>query len=76
MAFHSSFLVWKIPWTEESGRQQTVVLRRVVHDWATEHTHIHRPFSGEDTKLPLEGARVRSLAGELRLRMLHSAAKK
>ena len=29
---HSSILAWKIPWTEEPGRLQTMVLQRVGHD--------------------------------------------
>ena len=32
MATHSSALAWKIPWTEESGRLQTMESKRVVHD--------------------------------------------
>ena len=32
MATHYSTLAWKIPWTEEPGRQQSMRLRRVVHD--------------------------------------------
>ena len=35
MAPHSSTLAWKIPWTEEPGRLQSVGLQRVRHDWAT-----------------------------------------
>ena len=35
MAPHSSTLTWKIPWTEEPGRLQSMGLRRVRHDWAT-----------------------------------------
>ena len=35
MAPHSSTLAWKIPWTEEPGRLQTMGSRRVGHDWAT-----------------------------------------
>ena len=31
---HSSILAWDIPWTEEPGRQQSVGLQRVGHDWA------------------------------------------
>ena len=33
MAPHSSTLAWKIPWTEEPGRLQSLL--RVRHDWAT-----------------------------------------
>ena len=32
MATHSSTLAWKIPWTEEPGRLQSVVLQKVRHD--------------------------------------------
>ena len=32
MATHSSTLAWKIPWTEEPGRLQSMGLLRVGHD--------------------------------------------
>ena len=35
MATHSSILAWKIPWTEEPGRPQSIGLQRVVGDLAT-----------------------------------------
>ena len=35
MAIHSSTLAWKIPWTEEPDRLQSIGLQRVGHDWAT-----------------------------------------
>ena len=35
MAPRSSILTWKIPWTEESGRLQTMGSLRVRNDWAT-----------------------------------------
>ena len=34
MAPHSSTLAWKIPWTEEPGRLQSMVSLRVGQDWA------------------------------------------
>ena len=37
MAIHSSSLAWRVPWTEEPGRPQSIGLQRVGHDWATEH---------------------------------------
>ena len=33
MAPHSSTLAWKIPWTEEPGRLQSMGLQRVSHDY-------------------------------------------
>ena len=35
IATHSSILAWKIPWTEEPGRLQSMGSQRVRHDWAT-----------------------------------------
>ena len=35
MAPHSSTLAWKIPWTEEPGRLQSMGSLIVGHDWAT-----------------------------------------
>ena len=35
MAPHSSTLAWRIPWTEEPGRLQSMGSRRVRHDWVT-----------------------------------------
>ena len=32
IATHSSTLAWKIPWTEEPGRLQSLGLQRVGHD--------------------------------------------
>ena len=33
-ATHSSILTWEIPWTEESGRLQSMGLQRVIHEGA------------------------------------------
>ena len=38
MAAHFSILAWKIPWTEERGRLQSMGLERD----ATKHTHIQK----------------------------------
>ena len=35
MATHTSILAWKIPWTEEPGRLQSIGLQRVGRDWGT-----------------------------------------
>ena len=40
MAIHSSTLTWKIPWTEEPDKLQSMGSQRVRHDCATSHfTH-------------------------------------
>ena len=38
IANHSSILAWKIPWTEEPGRLQSMGLQRVGHDSSTSLT--------------------------------------
>ena len=35
MATHSSILAWRIPWTEDPGRLQSMGSQRVRHDWVT-----------------------------------------
>ena len=35
MAIHSSTIAWKIPWTEEPGRLQSMGSQSVRHDWTT-----------------------------------------
>ena len=37
---HSSTPAWKIPWTEQPGRLQSMGLLRVGHDWATSLSRI------------------------------------
>ena len=37
---HSSTLAWKIPWTEEPGRLQSMGLQRVGHNWVTSRKSI------------------------------------
>ena len=34
MATHSSILAWRIPWTEEPGRLQSMGSQRAGHDWS------------------------------------------
>ena len=33
MATHSSIIAWRIPWSEKSGRLQSIWSQRVKHDW-------------------------------------------
>ena len=35
LATHSSTLAWRIPWTEEFGRLQSMVLHRAGYNWVT-----------------------------------------
>ena len=43
MATHSSILTWRIPWTEEPDRLQSIGAQRVRHDWSDfMHAYISR----------------------------------
>ena len=37
---HSSILAWRIPWTEEPGKLQSIGSQRVRYDWVT-NTHVY-----------------------------------
>ena len=68
MAPHSSTLAWKIPWTEEPGRLQSMGLRRVGHDWATSLSlftfmHWRRKWQPTPVFLPGESQGQGSLMG-------------
>ena len=41
MATHSSILAWRIPWTEEPGKLQSLALQRVRHCLATKQQQPH-----------------------------------
>ena len=53
MAIHSLILAWRIPWTEEPGALQSMVLQRVRHDWATNTFPFFRSF--QSLKFPEKG---------------------
>ena len=68
MAPHSSTLAWKIPWTEEPGRLQSMGSLRVGHDWATSLSlftfmHWRRKWQPTPMFLPGESQGRRSLVG-------------
>ena len=55
MATHSSTLAWKIPWTEESDRPQSIGSWRVRHDWETSlslFTFMHWRRRWQPTPIP------------------------
>ena len=41
MATHSSILPYRIPWTKEPGRLESMESQRLRHDWVTEHVHYY-----------------------------------
>ena len=68
MATHSSSLAWKIPWTEEPGRLQSLGLLRVGHDWAPSlllftFMHWRRKWQPTPVFLPGESQGWGSLVG-------------
>ena len=68
MAPHSSTLAWKIPWTEEPGRLQSMRSLRVGHDWATSLSlftfmHWRRKWQPTPVFLPEESQGWGSLVG-------------
>ena len=68
MAPHSSTLAWKIPWTAEPGRLQSMESLRVGHDWATSlslftFTHWRRKWQPTPVFLPGESQGRGSLVG-------------
>ena len=65
MAPHSSTLAWKIPWTEEPGRLQSMGSLRVGHDWATSlslFTFMHWRRKWQPTPVFLPGESQRQWA--------------
>ena len=46
MAIHSSTIAWKIPWTEEPGRRQSIGSQRVGHDLAIGQGYIECQMVG------------------------------
>ena len=68
MAPHSSTLAWKIPWTEEPGRLQSMGSLGVGHDWVTSLSlftfmHWRRKWQPTLVFLPGESQGQRSLVG-------------
>ena len=68
MAPHSSTLAWKIPWTEEPGRLQSMGSLRVRQDWATSLSlftfmHWRRKWQPTPVFLPGESQGPGSLVG-------------
>ena len=68
MAPHSSTLAWKIPWTEEPGRLQSMGSLGVGHDWVTSLSlftfmHLRRKWQPTLVFLPGESHGRGSLVG-------------
>ena len=65
MATHSSFLAWRIPWTEDTGRLQSMGPQRAGYDWATSLNNITGFPGGSVVNLPaMQESWVWFLGGE------------
>ena len=51
MATHSSLRAWRIPWTEEPGRLQSLGSQRIRHDWGTNFLPLHSIIISDDAFL-------------------------
>ena len=66
MTTHSSILAWRISWTEETGKQQSMGSHRVRHDWSD---LAHKP---EDYFSPISLYPKQHLDSMLFLKFLYS----
>ena len=53
MATHSRILAWRIPWTEEPGRHQSMGSQRVRHNLVTEQQQIIIIYTSKWNRLGL-----------------------
>ena len=67
MAIHFSILAWRIPWTEEPGRLQSMESQRVGHNWATEYTHTLKKSSA----ISYKSKHVFTCGSDITLRYVH-----
>ena len=68
LATHSNILAWRIPWTEDPGRLQSMGSLRVGHNWATSPSlftfmHWRRKWQPTPVFLPGESQGWGSLVG-------------
>ena len=54
MATHSNILAWRIPWTKEPGRLQSMGSQKVGHDSSTNTFTFHHPVSLRPTLFDLK----------------------
>ena len=81
MATHSGILTWKIPWTEEPGRLQSIGLQRVRQSNSSliylKIIYMNKEFSGGPVVTKTQGfhCQVGSLVCKLRSCKVHGEAK-
>ena len=54
MATHASIFAWRIPWTKEPGRLQSMGSQRVRHNWATNMCGKFNSCSDGELIFPIE----------------------
>ena len=63
MATHSSILAWRIPWTEEPGGLQFMIISKCWTRLSDSHFHFHfPPDQHQDPEAPEVGASWGSLS--------------
>ena len=71
MALHSSTLAWKIPWTEESGKVQSMGSHRVKYDTsdlaAAAADYIIRNVGLDEPEAGIKVAREISITSEMQM---------
>ena len=56
MATHSSILAWRMPWTENPGRLQSLGPQRVGHGNPLQHSCLENALDGESWRTTAPGA--------------------
>ena len=67
MATHSSIFAWRIPWTEEPGRLQSIGLHRAGHDYSA--------LGGKKTKTNLVQQKTKTEASKITILIFNDASK-
>ena len=65
MTAHSSILAWRIPWTEEPGRLQSMGSQSVRHGLASEQQWIRSPLQWRGTSWPSAKQRGKVVLGTI-----------
>ena len=74
MATNSSILAWRIPWTEEHGRLESLGTQKARHNWVINTFTLSRGFPGRvvDKNLQVNAGDSGSISGLGRCHMMQS----
>ena len=71
MATHSSIPAWRIPWTEEPGRLQSVGLQKVGHDWVKGKKKLLLKRQHRQIRVPEKSREKKTFASQRYRQVLH-----